>query len=292
LRQRAAKVARIRPSTTRGFTMSKFLTESGWKTVSQKTSIADNGLKKALADYEKLGDDKHAEKLKALASVMTLAGKMKTLLSDGIKTAKDNKAKPEVSKNLADAVKYLAEVEKAVDAERKQLEAALKKAEAVANASEPPMLDRLVNAAAMISGSQGSRLKKVMAIAKSKGGSWKTLWYYNNHAVFQFVKYDAKASTREALIKAGGGKLPFKGDTWVVFPFGKKLGMHCPPGCPDRNLVNFLKSVDDDIVNSIAPLAEAQATEAGTIFGPSVDAFMKHVGSLAKDSSHLYSAGY
>jgi hypothetical protein len=277
--------------------MSKYLTESGWKAVVLKFKVADNGLQKALAGYEKLPADRHKERLEALASVDALGGKLKTLLAEGIKTAKAHKAKPEVEKNLDAAIDYLTQVLEASKAERKQLDAQLTKAASEAAkataktaAAQPAMIDRLAAAAETVSGAPGNRLRKVMAIAKKAGGSWKSLWYYNSHAVFQFVKYDAKPSTREELIKAGGGKLPFKGDTWVVLPFVKKLDMHCPQGCPDKNLVTFLKSLDDDIVTSLDPMHNAQLTEAGTIFGETVNEFIQHVGKLAGNNNHLYSA--
>lgn len=40
--------------------------ESAWKKVAQKNKIKDPGLQKALATFEKLGDDKPKEKIKAL----------------------------------------------------------------------------------------------------------------------------------------------------------------------------------------------------------------------------------
>ena len=134
-------------------------------------------------------------------------------------------------------------------------------------------------------------MQKVMAIAEKLGNpGYKQLWHYNSHAVFQFVKYDAKASVREQMIKEGGGKLPFKGSMWVLHPFDKKLSMHCPPGCPDKNLIPILKSLDDDIQNSLDPMFKAQGTDVASAFGEQVNEFIKHVGRLAGDKGHLYSA--
>lgn len=269
---------------------SKYLTEGEWKATVQKFKVADNGLQRALATYEKLGEDKQDDRQKALTSVSGLAVKLKGILQDGIKTAKAEKAKPEVIKNLTAVIEHLDKVVGAAETEQMEIKAALKKAAAATEASQPPMLDRLVAAAATVSGTPGNRLRKVMAIAQRLGSSHKSLWHYNNHAVFQYVKYDAKPSVREEMAKAGGGKLPFKGDMWVIFPFEKKLSMHCPQGCPDKNLVTFLKALDDDIVNSLDPMHKAQGTEVASAFGPSVDEFIKHVGRLAGDKNHLYSA--
>ena len=271
--------------------MSKLLTASEWKAIQKKFSVvADNGLTKALTTYEQLANDKHQERLNALASVDSIGSKLKTVLLDGIKTAKANKAKPEVAKNLTAVIDQLTTLLEAAESEQKQIKDEAKKLAAATEAAQPPMLDRLVAAADTISGTPGNRLRKVMAIASKAGSSYKSLWHYNNHAVFQFVKYDAKPSVREEMVKAGGGRLPFKGDMWVVYPFVKKLSMHCPAGCPDKNLVTFLKSLDDDIVNSLDPMHKAQGTEVASAFGPSVDEFIKHVGNLAGDKGHLYSA--
>lgn len=277
--------------------MGKLVTASEWKAVQKKFSVvADNGLTKALASYEQLADDKHQEKLNALTSIDSIAVKLKATLLEGIKTAKAQKAKPEVVKNLTAVIEQLTALVGAVDTEQRQVKtagakaAADVKAAAGAKGAEKPIIDRLVEAAATIGGTPGNRLRKVMAIASKAGSSYKALWHYNNHAVFQYVKYDAKPSVREEMAKAGGGKLPFKGDMWVLYPFVKKLSMHCPAGCPDKNLVTFLKSLDDDIYNSLDPMYKAQGTEVASAFGPSVDEFIKHVGNLASDKGHLYSA--
>ena len=92
------------------------------------------------------------------------------------------------------------------------------------------------------------------------------------------------------MIKAGGGKLPYKGDKWVILPFAKKLDLHCPKGCPDKNLVTFLISMDDDIRTGLDPMFKAQGAEVASVFGPVVNEFIKHVGKLAGDKTHLYSA--
>ena len=281
--------------------MDKYLTEGGWKAVVQKFKVADNGLQRALAAHEKLADDKHKERLEALDSVDTLAGKLKTLLTDGVKTAKAQKAKPEVAKNLTAAIDYLTEMLDASRAERKLIEAAKDKAEAQSKAPEPPMLDRLIAVAQTISGSGGGRLHKVMAIAAKKGSSgYKLLWYYNYEAAAHFVQFHTGQEERRKMTKATNGKLPFKGDSghgdWQIFPFEASLNNACRKGCPDKDLVTFLTWMDGQILYSINEMSRVQSAGdpagGGSAFGPSVDEFIAHVGNLAKDSSHLYSAGY
>src|SRR4051812_11448397 len=107
----------------------KYLTESGWKTTTQKYKVTDNGLLKALATYEKLSDDRHQEKAKALEAIDTLVGKLETILQQGVKTAQSQKAKPEVIKNLTETIKYLGEIGKASAAAHKQQDSAAKAVE-------------------------------------------------------------------------------------------------------------------------------------------------------------------
>ena len=281
--------------------MDKYLTEGGWKAVVQKFKVADNGLQRALAAYEKLADDKHKERLEALDAVDTLAGKLKTLLTDGVKTAKAQKAKPEVLKNLTAALDYLAGLVEASKAERKLIAAAQDKAAVQSKAAEPPMLDRLVAVAQTISGSAAGRLRKVMAIAEKKGSSgYKSLWYYNYEASAHFVQFHTGQEERRKMTKATNGKLPFKGESgygdWQIFPFDASLNNTCRKGCPDKDLVTFLMWMDGQILYSINAMSRVQhagdAAGGGSAFGPSVDEFVTHVGNLAKDGSHLYSAGY
>jgi len=52
----------------------KLLTESGWKAMAQKWKVKDNGLQRALAAYERLDDNAHEERLKAIGSISQLAG--------------------------------------------------------------------------------------------------------------------------------------------------------------------------------------------------------------------------
>jgi hypothetical protein len=282
--------------------LSKYLTEAGWKAAitkfkSNDVVVADNGLGKALATFEKVADDAYDEKLKALAEILPIASKVKTALVEGLKVAKAQKVKPEVIKNVNAAVEHMTALLAEAQAEQGKAKAGSEKAAAEArkkgeaDEAKRPVLGRLVEAAKTISGAPGTHLQKVMAIAEKLGNpGYKQLWYYNSHAVFQFVNFNAKASVRQQMIKDGGGRMPFTGSTWVVHPFDKKLSGHCPPGCPDKNLITFLTSLDDDIRTSLDPMQKAQGTEVASAFGEEVNEFIKHVGRLGQDKGHLYSA--
>jgi hypothetical protein len=106
----------------------KLLTESGWKAVLQKAKVKDNGLQRALAAYEKLEEDEHDDRLKAIASVSQLAS--------ALKKAKDVAAIPAAVKYLADLISAAEseqrDIAKAKAAAEKMEAMTLKKAEAQA----------------------------------------------------------------------------------------------------------------------------------------------------------------
>jgi hypothetical protein len=72
----------------------KLLTENGWKAIVSKFKVKDNGLQRALAAYEKLDEDKFAERQKAVAVVSQFAGNLQK--SDAVSGA------PQVDKYLDD----------------------------------------------------------------------------------------------------------------------------------------------------------------------------------------------
>src|SRR5207244_1299338 len=101
------------------------LTENGWKAIlSKNNKVKDNGLQRALADFEDADKDDHAGQLAAIAKINKLA--------DALQRSKD------VEDN--DAVKdYLDDVQDAADAEQKEISkarVAADKAEALAEKQE------------------------------------------------------------------------------------------------------------------------------------------------------------
>jgi hypothetical protein len=83
---------------------SKFLSDSGWKDVAAKNKVKDNGLLKELADYKRLGDDKHDDLLQSLDQIVKLATQLKK--------AKDVAA-------ASGAAKYVGDVIDAAETERR-----------------------------------------------------------------------------------------------------------------------------------------------------------------------------
>ena len=72
----------------------KFLSDSGWKDIAAKNNVKDNGLLKVLAEFKRLGDDKHDDALKLLDEALKLAGQLK----------KDKKTAPAAGKYLDELV--------------------------------------------------------------------------------------------------------------------------------------------------------------------------------------------
>src|SRR5580765_5414070 len=110
----------------------KLLTESAWKTVAFKSKVKDNGLQRALGSYEKLDDNEHDERLKAIASVSQLAAALRKVKEVG--------AMPEVVDYLVDLLSAAdaskAEISKAKVAAEKAQAVAQKKAESEAKEKE------------------------------------------------------------------------------------------------------------------------------------------------------------
>src|SRR5882672_1170144 len=115
----------------------KLLTENGWKAIALKSKIKDNGLQRALAAYERLDDDEHEDRIKAIAAVSQLAGALKRTrevaaapdvvdyLDDVVSTAESEKREITKAKGLAEKTQALAA--KAEAAAGKKAEAEEKK---------------------------------------------------------------------------------------------------------------------------------------------------------------------
>jgi hypothetical protein len=103
---------------------STILAPNNWSTIAKKNNVKDNGLGRALSTYEKLEEDKHDERTKAITAVIQLGGALK-------------KAK-EVA-NVAEVVKYLTNLLAAAVAEQRDISKAkadAEKAEALAAKAE------------------------------------------------------------------------------------------------------------------------------------------------------------
>jgi hypothetical protein len=101
----------------------KLLTEKGWADVAKKFKISDTNLQKALAAYEKIADDNHNDRLKAINEVLKVIGNVKKVKEVAM---------------CKEATKYLNEVLGAAALKQKELLEAIKKTlEAKAAAAKP-----------------------------------------------------------------------------------------------------------------------------------------------------------
>ena len=90
----------------------RLLTEDGWKEVLKKCStLKDNGLQKALAAYEQLDDEEHADRLKVMGSIKQLAVNLQKAKEVGALAAKDKTA----------VLNYLKQMVAAAEAEQREI---------------------------------------------------------------------------------------------------------------------------------------------------------------------------
>ena len=99
--------------------VSKALSDSGWKDVAAKNKIKDNGLLKLLADHKRIDESKHDEAIASLDQIVKLAAQLKK--------AKDVGA-------AAAAAKYVNEIADAAEADRRAVLKAKAEAEKKAKA--------------------------------------------------------------------------------------------------------------------------------------------------------------
>ena len=94
---------------------SNLISESSWKTTALKFKVKDNGLQRALAAYEGMGEQDYEDRLKGIAAVCQMAGTLKKareviLLPDVFKylaglTLAAEAARAEIAKAKADSAK-------------------------------------------------------------------------------------------------------------------------------------------------------------------------------------------
>ena len=104
----------------------KFLSDSGWKDIAAKNGVKDNGLLKKLADFKRVGDDKHDETLKVLDEALKLAGQLK---KDKKTPAVAGKYLDELTAAVEDATREVAKAKAKADKANKTKAEADKKAQ-------------------------------------------------------------------------------------------------------------------------------------------------------------------
>ena len=231
----------------------KLLTENGWNAIGGKFKVKDNGLQKALAAYEKIEDDKHDERLKAVSLVAQLAG--------ALKKVKEVALLPEVIKYLA-SVAAAAESEKSEIAKAKLLAAktaAIGQKKAQAEAKDQEQEEEEVE-------EEGAYEVKLMAVLKKLKGS--------KGLAYQFIVCDAKPmglmvakkitpQHRAQLIKMTGSKRFFPIGT-CSFVEGKfHFTMEKPPTGLARKLQESIKNYTGKKLPILAGTETAEAEDEG-----------------------------
>jgi len=161
----------------------KALTENGWKGIVSKCKVKDNGLQRALANYEKLDVEKYDERAKGIGLISQLANALKKV------------------KDLAeDAADYLEEVVGAAETERAGItkqQAAAEKADAEAKKKEDAAKRAGDEDAEEEEEDADYKTKLLAAFQKAKA---------NKDMAFQFIVCDAKPHCGLMLAKKIGAR--------------------------------------------------------------------------------------
>ncbi len=190
------------------------LSENGWKALIGKQRIKDNGLQRALADYQKSDDDDHAGKLKGIAKINQLAAALQ-----------NNK---EVAGNDA-VVDYLDDVQDAANAEQREIAKAkmtADKAEAEAEKQEK---------------AEGAYEAKLMAtlnkLKSSNGASYEFMFCDGQDQCAVIVEPTISAQHKQQLMQVTGGGKRFSKLGSCRFEEGKFVfAMEHPPSGLARKL--------------------------------------------------------
>jgi hypothetical protein len=127
------------------------LDSKAWRTLSTKFKIKDNGLEKALASFEKLGEEAHEESLKAVGVITQLASTLK-------------KAREVVT--VPPVVKHLGELISAAEAQKNDI---IKRKAEAAKAEAQAEKDKLAaNKAAELAKAQAEKAKAAEAKAEAE----------------------------------------------------------------------------------------------------------------------------
>lgn len=168
---------------------------------------------------------------------------------------------------------------------------------------------RLRAVAQRIPGDQGKRIRKLVRVIVDTGyPAARDLWYYNDMVMRVYVDLLTDNAKRRDMIKATNGVFPFDGNSGVYGQAGRperssgQWRIHairdlfddytCGYWDPDQ-LTNELKDIEEEMSRGLHELELVSARSGlggGSAWGPMVDDFIRHVGFLAKQDNHLYSA--
>jgi hypothetical protein len=201
------------------------LTESGWKsTLSKNKTIKDNGLQRALADFEDVDKDDHAAQLAAIAKVNKLAAALVTTLQ-----------KDKDKDGSEDVIDYLNDVRDAADARQKEISKAKVTADKAAAVAEKQEKEEDTFEAKL-----GLALQKLKS---SRGLSYEFLVCEGPDGCVVTLAPAIQAQNRQQVMRLAGGRRLF-GPGSCRFEDGKYVfAMERPPsGLAKKLQLSLLKS--------------------------------------------------
>jgi hypothetical protein len=157
------------------------------------------------------------------------------------------------------------------------------------------VMERLQDIAKTISGDEGIRIRKMMAIAAKVGSpADEQLWYYNGLAVLHYIQLETRDSERREMTKDTNGAFPFDGNAgvnfgnWKITPFRDILVLDATNHQSDSDLKTWLLWLDGQIQTSLNEMVDKHDRGGGTTEGLVAD-FFDHVHDLQQTPTHLYS---
>src|SRR5262249_34890631 len=134
-----------------------------------------------------------------------------------------------------------------------------------------PVMKRVKSIAKEIKGTEGERIRCLLAIAERVGDPLdERLWYYSSQPTLRYTAWHVKDSQRRWMTEATQGMLPFDGfaganyGNWRTYPV-RQLKIDCIGGCSDADLRHKLELIEEDYRKSVFYVSrvDASATQGG-----------------------------
>ena len=127
------------------------------------------------------------------------------------------------------------------------------------------------------------------------------LWYYTPGAVSYYLQLNTSDEERRGMTKDTNGQFPFDGDLgrgfeqfyheWRIYPISDIVVQDTNEHQSDSSLKLSLEGMENSIYKSWEEIANVEshfAAGGGSVVGPLVQAFVKHIYDLADTPGHAY----
>jgi hypothetical protein len=164
--------------------------------------------------------------------------------------------------------------------------------------ADKPIMERLREIAKTIDGSPGIRIRKMLEMVDDRPAR---LWYYTPAAVSYYLQLNTSDEERRGMTKDTNGQLPFDGDLgrgfeqfyheWRIYPISDIVVQDTNEHQSDSFLKLSLEGMENSIYKSWEEIANVEshfAAGGGSVVGPLVQAFVKHIYDLADTPGHVY----